>query len=175
MIIIIVLTISMPALVLAQQQGNNNEEELNKRVKLLKKSQNLSREMKQRPQSSLSLYMTTYHSGDKELNLGVKYENVLFNNNISSMLNFNYILEGIYLEGEEENLAAFLSIKAILKNKMFKPYFGAGAEFVGEADYQAFAGLNLNKNFFVETKFINDENISGNGDFYSGVGFKINF
>ena len=174
-IITMILTISMSALVLAQQQGNNNSAELNNRVELLKKSKNLSREMKQRPQTSLSLYMTTYHSGDKELNLGAKYENILFNNEISSTLNFNYVLEGIYLEGEEENLAAFLSIKASLNNKMFKPYFGAGAGFVGEADYQAFAGLNLNKNFFVETKFINDENISENGDFYSGVGFKINF
>lgn len=173
-ILIITLTISMSVLVLAQQQ-NNNQEELNKRLELLNESQNLSKEMKQRPQSSLSLYMTTYHSGDKELNLGAKYENILFDDNVSSTLNFNYVLEGIYLEGEEENLAAFLSLKAILKNKMFKPYFGAGAEFVGEADYQAFVGLNLNKNFFVETKFINDENKSENGDFYSGVGFKINF
>ena len=91
------------------------------------------------------------------------------------MVAVDYVIEAIYLEGEDTNLAGFLSFKASLKDKLFSPYIGAGAEIMGKADYQAFVGVNLTDNFFVETKFINDQDDTGSGDFYSAVGFKINF
>lgn len=168
-----VFIVFMSAAVLAQQE--TNDQEVEERVKLIKASQQLEREQNQRSAAAVSLYMTTYHSGDKELNLGAKYEGEIFKDRIQSIAAVDYVIEAIYLEGEDINLAGFLSLKASLKDKLFAPYIGAGAEIMGKADYQAFVGLNLTENFFVETKFINDKDELDSGDFYSAVGFKINF
>lgn len=160
------------AAVLAQESQNDS---LAERVELINASQELSRSQNEESNSSIGLFVTNYHSGDKEFNLGAKYESILFKNMKESALRIDYVVEAIYLEGEEDNLEGFLSLKASLKNKLFTPYVGAGAAFLANADYQAFVGLNLTDNFFVETKFINDEEKSDSGDFYSAVGFKINF
>ena len=169
----VVLLVFMSASVLAQQE--TNDQKVEERVKLIKASQQLEQEQNKKPAAAVSLYVTTYHSGDKELNLGAKYEGELFKDRIQSMVSIDYVLEAIYLEEEDINLAGFLSLKASLKDKLFAPYIGAGAEIMGKADYQAFVGLNLTDNFFVETKFINDKDELESGDFYSAVGFKINF
>lgn len=166
----------IPAVVLAQAEGQgNNDQRVEERVQLIKASQQLEEKQNKDPNAGVSLYMTTYHSGEKELNLGAKYEGKLFKNRNQSIVSVNYVIEGIYLEGEDTNLAGFLSLQASLKDKLFAPYIGAGAEIMGKADYQAFVGLNLTDNFFVETKFINDKDELESGDFYSAVGFKINF
>jgi hypothetical protein len=156
-------------------QEAKSDPEMEARVQLIKASQQLEEEQEKKAASAVSLYLTTYHSGEKELNLGAKYEGKLFKNRNQSVVSVDYVIEGIYLEGEDTNLAGFLSLKASLKDKLFAPYAGAGAEFMGKADYQAFVGLNLTDNFFVETKFINDKDELDSGDFYSTVGFKINF
>jgi len=163
----------MPINALAQEE--KSDQEMDARVKLIKASQQLEEEQNKEDASAVSLYMTTYHSGEKELNLGAKYERSLFKDRNQSMVSVDYVIEGIYLEGEDTNLAGFLSLKSSLKDKLFYPYLGAGAEFMGKADYQAFVGLNLTDNFFVETKFINDKDELDSGDFYSTVGFKMNF
>lgn len=178
--IIMILTAALlalvPAVVLAQEEmQGTNDQELEARVQLIKASQQLEKEKNKEANAGVSLYMTTYHSGDKEFNLGAKYEGKLLKNRNQAVVSVDYVIEGIYLEGEDTNLAGFLSLKASLKDKLFAPYIGAGAEFMGKADYQAFVGLNLTDNFFVETKFINDKDKSDSGDFYSAVGFKINF
>ncbi len=160
------------AAVLAQESQNDS---LSERVSLINASRELKSSQNQAANSSISLFVTNYHSGDKEFNLGAKYESILFKNRRESAIRIDYVVEAIYLEGEEDNLAGFLSLKASLKDKLFSPYVGAGAAFLANADYQAFLGLNLTDNFFVETKFINDEEKTDSGDFYSAVGFKINF
>ncbi|SIQ94242.1 hypothetical protein [Halanaerobium kushneri] len=172
--LILIMTSILPATVLAQQK--NDDRKLEERIKLIKASQHLEQKKEKEAVSAVSLFMTTYHSGDKELNLGAKFESELFKNKSQSMISVAYVIEGIYLAGEDTNLAGFLSLRAALKEKLFNPYIGAGAEIMGKADYQAFVGLNLTDNFFVETKFINDKNDSDNkGDFYSAVGFKMSF
>ena len=174
LIIILSLTVILQLFLVPAVMAQDNNS-LTKRAELINASKELSLNQNQEPNSSVSLYVTNFHAGDREFNLGAKYENKLFKNRSESSINVNYVAEAIYLEGEEDNLIGFLSLKASLKNKLFNPYFGAGAGFLANADYQAFLGLNLTDNFFVETKFINDEEKTDSGDFYSAVGFKINF
>lgn len=168
--VFIILLIFYSAAVLAQSE--NEDPPLKQRMSLIEASQQLRQEQTEEPAAGVSLFMTNYHSGDKELNLGAKYENRLLEYTDQSIIELNYVIEGIYLEGEDENLAGFLSLKASLKNRM---YIGAGPEIMDVADYQAFVGLNLTDNFFVETKFIDDKKNSDSDDFYSALGFKINF
>lgn len=171
--IVISIVLVFSTAVLAQTEDDSS---MNERMNLIEESQQLSQEQNEEELTSgLSLFVTSYHSGDAELNLGAKYENRLLDYREDSMIELNYVLEGIYLEGEDDNLAGFLSLKASLKDKMFAPYLGAGAEFLDKADYQAFVGLNLTNNLFVETKFIEDKERTDSDDFYSAVGFKINF
>jgi hypothetical protein len=156
------------------------DEELEERIELILASQNMSavKEKEKKPTGGISLYVTNYHTADTEYKLGGKYEQLLFANNSNQSLNnvsFSYVVDGIYLEGESTSLALFLSLKATLNNRSFSPYLGAGAELMGVANYQGFVGLNINKNFFVETKFINDKDEWDSGEFYSATGFKIDF
>lgn len=162
-----ILLISLPAF------AEEVEENLLEKLKLIENSQRLTEEEFSFSSSALSLYLSNYHSGENEFNLGGKYERDFFPKKAAENLNLRYVLEGIYLEGEE-NISGYLSLKLIFNNNVFAPYFGAGAEFVGRADYQAFLGLNLNDNFFVESKFINDEDDLNKGDFYTVFGFIIN-
>ncbi len=153
---------------------------INERIELIQASQNLSKEKieSQNPSSGISLYITDFHTDETEFKLGGKYEHLLFGDYSSKKKNqilLGYVIDGIYLEGEDKPLAGFLSLKATLNNRIFSPYVGAGAEFLGVADYQGFIGLNINKNFFVETKFINDKDDLESGSFYSVTGFKIDF
>lgn len=156
------------------------DNELEERIELILASQNMSAEKKKEesPTGGISLYVTNYHTADTEYKLGGKYEQLLFGSNSDQRLNnmsFSYVVDGIYLEGESTSLALFLSLKATLNNRSFSPYLGAGAELMGVADYQGFVGLNINKNFFIEIKFINDKDELDSGEFYSATGFKIDF
>ncbi|RCW52327.1 MULTISPECIES: hypothetical protein [Halanaerobium] len=178
-ILLLVILISFSA---AAQNNDNQDlqeneigQELEDRIELIQASQNLSAQKNDKSATGVSLYLTTFHAGEKELNLGGKFEGDFFKSDSYQNFRLAYVLEGIYLEDEDINLAGFLSIKATLNDKLFSPYFGVGAEFMGKADYQGFVGLNLNNNFFVETKFINDKDELDQGDFYSSVGFKLNF
>lgn len=170
--ILISIIIISSAAVLAKADDDST---LDERMNLIEASQQLRQEQNQESAAGVSLFVTSYHSGDAELNLGAKYENRLLDSSDESIFDFNYVIEGIYLEREDENLAGFLSLKASLKNRMFAPYIGAGAEFLDKADYQAFVGLNLTNNLFVETKFIEDKEKSDSDNFYSAVGFKMSF
>jgi hypothetical protein len=162
------------------QNTDAADKDIAERIQLIQASQNLSQEKKDAavPRSAISLYVTNYHTDDTEYKLGGKFEQRLFNDSYLKGLgdlSFSYVIDGIYLEGESTSLAGFLSLKATLNNRSFSPYVGAGAEFMGAANYQGFVGLNINKNFFVETKFINDKDVWDDGSFYSVTGFKIDF
>jgi hypothetical protein len=153
---------------------------LNERIYLIQASQKITNEKKEAedPRSALSLYVTNYHTDNTEYKLGGKFEQRLFSDSYLRRfgdISWSYVIDGIYLEGESTSLAGFLSLKATLNNRSFSPYVGAGAEFMGVANYQGFIGLNINKNFFVETKFINDKDVWDEGAFYSVTGFKIDF
>jgi hypothetical protein len=162
------------------QDIDKSDNALNERIHLIQASQKITNEKKEAedPKSGISLYVTNYHTDDTEFKLGGKFEQRLFSDNYIRRLgdiSWSYVIDGIYLEGESTSLAGFLSLKATLNNRSFSPYFGAGAEFMGVANYQGFVGLNINKNFFVETKFINDKDQWDEGNFYSVTGFKIDF
>lgn len=161
------------------QETKDKDADFNERIELIQASQMISEEQKRDSvsRSGISLYVTNFHTDQTEYKLGGKFEHLFPSSNYSKELNaisLSYVIEGIYLENESTSLAGFLSIKATLNNRMFSPYFGAGAEFMGVANYQGFIGLNImDNNFFVETKFINDYDEWDNGDFYSVVGFTI--
>lgn len=162
------------------QETEQNERELNERMQLIHSSQMMAKEEAEAAaaRSGVSLYLSNFHTDNTEYKLGAKFEHSLDSDRFPGQFNgldLAYVIEGIYLEGEVDSLAGFLSLKATLNDRMFAPYFGAGAEFLGVAYYQGFVGLNVNKNFFVETKFINDKGQWDEGDFYSVAGFKINF
>lgn len=162
------------------QETEVSDDSLNERIELIQASQNISAEKKkeENPTAGISLYVTNYHTEDTEYKLGGKFEQLLFVGDLNQRFNdisWSYVIDGIYLEGESTSLAGFLSLKATLNNRSFSPYIGAGAEFMGVANYQGFVGLNINKNFFVETKFINDKDEWDSGEFYSVTGFKIDF
>jgi len=166
--------------VIYAQELESEDTALNERIELIQASQRISEEKKEAgiTRTGISLFVTNFHTDNTEFKLGGKFEQQLFGNSSTERLNdlsWSYVIDGIYLEGETESLAGFLSLKATLNNRMFSPYFGAGAEFMGVANYQGFVGLNINKNFFVETKFINDQDEWDSGNFYSVTGFKINF
>jgi hypothetical protein len=161
------------------QETEENDAVLNERIELIQASQRISEEQKKDAalRSGISLYVTNYHTDQTEYKLGGKFEQPLFSNENPQELNniaLAYVIEGIYLESEATSIAGFLSLKATFNNRMFSPYIGAGAEFMGVANYQAFVGLNIiDSNFFVETKFINDQDEWDSGSFYSVAGFKI--
>lgn len=162
------------------QDIDKSDNALNERIHLIQASQKITNEKKEAedPKSGISLYVTNYHTDDTEFKLGGKFEQRLFSDSYLRRfgdISWSYVIDGIYLEGESTSLAGFLSLKATLNNRSFSPYFGAGAEFMGVANYQGFVGLNINKNFFVETKFINDKDQWDEGNFYSVTGFKIDF
>lgn len=152
---------------------------LNERIELIQASQKITEEKQKSSalRSGISLYVTNFHTDETEYKLGGKFEQPLFYNKNTQEPNditLSYVIEGIYLEDEAESIAGFLSLKATLNNRMFSPYIGVGAEFMGVANYQGFVGLNIiDSNFFVETKFINDYDEWDSGDFYSVAGFKI--
>ncbi len=54
-------------------------------------------------------------------------------------------------------------------------YFGAGGAIDSQADYQAFAGVNITENIFVEAKGINSGENSDDINLYFATGFKIGF
>lgn len=163
--------------VFAQDIDEKKDVNLQERIQLIQASKGLSEEAKNsvKGQSGISLYVTNYHSGEKELNLGGKFEDTIMENWLSDNIRLGYVIEGIYLEDEDINLAGFLSFKTTLVDKLFSPYIGIGAEFMGKADYQGFVGLNLTDFFFIETKFINNKDEFDSGEFYSVSGFKISF
>ncbi len=163
--------------VFAQDIDEKKDVNLQERIQLIQDSQKLSAEAENdlSGQSGISLYVTNYHSGEKELNLGGKFEDTIMENWLSNDIRLGYVIEAIYLENEDINLAGFLSFKTTLVDKLFSPYIGIGAEFMGKADYQGFVGLNLTDFFFIETKFINNKDEFDSGEFYSVSGFKISF
>ena len=154
---------------------------LKERIELIQASKQMAEEKKEASinKSGISLYVTNFHTDETEYKLGGKFEQLISFRNINERFNnisLSYVVEGIYLEGEAEPIAGFLSLKATLQNKMFSPYFGLGAEFMGVANYQGFVGLNLlDNNFFVETKFINDKDEWDSGDFYAVTGFTLSY
>lgn len=168
------------SMTISAQDTAEIDAELNERIELIQASQKISEEEKKSSalRSGISLYVTNYHTDQTEYKLGGKFEQPLLANNDSQSLNnivLSYVIEGIYLESESTSLAGFLSLKATLNNRMFSPYVGLGAEFMGVANYQGFIGLNImDNNFFVETKFINDQDEWDSGSFYSVAGFTIN-
>ncbi|MFW6295531.1 MAG: hypothetical protein ACOC1M_07390 [Halanaerobium sp.] len=163
------------------QETEEPDSVLKERIQLIQASKRMSEEEKRTSvnRSGVSLYVTNFHTDETEYKLGGKFEQLLSDRNPTQSLNdisLSYVIEGIYLENESTSLAGFLSLKATLNNRMFSPYLGLGAEFMGIANYQGFVGLNLlDSNFFVETKFINEKDEWDSGDFYSVAGFKINF
>jgi hypothetical protein len=165
---------------ISAQEIKENNADLNERIELIQASKKISeeKENKMAAQSGISLYVTNFHTDETEYKLGGKYEQLISESKASNSLNnlsLSYVIEGIYLEGESTSLAGFLSIKTTFNNRMFSPYLGVGAEFMGVANYQGFIGLNIiDNNFFVETKFINDKDEWDSGNFYSVVGFTIN-
>jgi hypothetical protein len=159
-------------------QETEEDAVLKERIELIQASKRMAEEKEKASvnRSGISLYVTNYRTDETEYKLGGKFEQLLFPNRNTQELNniaLSYVIEGIYLEGESTSLAGFLSLKATLNNRVFSPYIGAGAEFMGAADYQGFVGLNImDSNFFVETKFINDHG-NWDGNFYSVAGFRI--
>ena len=168
------------SMTISAQDTEEVDAELKERIQLIQASKQMSteKELGSANRSGISLYVTNYHTENTEYKLGGKFEQPLSANNKRQSLNkigLSYVIEGIYLENESTSLAGFLSLKATFNNKMFSPYIGAGAEFMGVANYQGFVGLNiLNNNFFIETKFIDDDDKKDSDNFYSVVGFKIN-
>lgn len=161
------------------QEAEADDALLNERIELIQASQRISEEKKKNSalRSGISLYVTNFHTDNTEYKLGGKFEQPLFTDRNTQGLNsiaLSYVIEGIYLEDESTSIAGFLSLKATFNNRMFSPYIGAGAEFMGVANYQGFVGLNIvDSNFFVETKYINDQDEWDSGNFYSVAGFKI--
>ena len=161
------------------QETEVNDPVLKERIELIQASQKMSEEQKESSlsKSGISLFLTDFHTDETEYKLGGKFEQLLPADFVGKRddISLAYVIEGIYLEGESTSLAGFLSLKATFNNRLFSPYFGLGVEFMGVADYQGFVGLNLmDNNFFIETKFINDQDEWDSGSFYSVVGFKIN-
>lgn len=183
MIISLVFLFLFSISIFAQEIKTGNELEdpdFKERIDLIQASQKVSEKQKDAIISSgISLYLTNFHTDQTEYKLGLKFEKPFKAENQSDDLNnivLFYVIEGIYLENESTSLAGFLSLKATLNNRMFSPYFGIGAEFMGVADYQGFIGLSiLDESLFIETKFINDEDELDSGDFYSVIGLKLHF
>ncbi len=175
LVFIFLFTINISA-----QEIEEKDADLKERIELIQASKRVSEEneKKMAARGGISLYVTNFHTDETEYKLGGKYEQPLSTRKASSNLNdisLSYVIEGIYLEGESTSLAGFFSIKTTFNNRMFSPYLGVGAEFMGVANYQGFVGLNIiDNNFFVETKFINDKDEWDSGNFYSVVGFTIN-
>jgi hypothetical protein len=161
------------------QETEDSDPILKERIELIQASKRMAEEKEKASvnRSGISLYVTNYRTDETEYKLGGKFEQLLSDRKASESLNdisLSYVIEGIYLEGESTSLAGFLSLKATLNNRVFSPYLGLGAEFMGAADYQGFVGLNImDSNFFVETKFINDQDEWDSGNFYSVAGFRI--
>ena len=161
------------------QETEEQDSVLKERIELIQASKRMSEEKEKdaAAKGGVSLYVTNFHTDETEYKLGGKFEQPLSARKSSKSLNditLSYVIEGIYLEGESTSIAGFLSLKATLNNRRFSPYLGLGAEFMGVANYQGFVGLNImDSNFFVETKFINDQDEWDSGNFYSVAGFRI--
>lgn len=179
--IIVGLTFLFIFSMMVSAQEGAEDAQLKERIHLIQASQQMleDKERAAVDRSGISLYVTNFHTDKTEYKLGGKFEQLLPFGNLNERLNsvnLSYVIEGIYLEGEKNPIAGFLSLKATLSNRMFSPYFGLGAEFMGVADYQGFVGLNVfDKNFFVETKFINDKDEWDSGKFYAVTGFTLSY
>ena len=174
-IIFFVFLIINSSVILAQENESKVvERNLTKRMELIQASQQFSEEITNiNRKTAVSLYACNFHTGNTQYKLGAKFEKIFYGN--KNDINLSYVIEGIYLGNEENDLAVFLSLQATLSDRMFSPYFGLGAEVMNVVDYQVFVGLNLSRYFFVETKFINEKDDLEEGDFYSAFGFKIPF
>lgn len=168
------LIINSPLILAQENESQIVDQNLTERIELIEASQQFSKAKTNISQTAaVSLYACNYHTNNTQYKLGAKFEKIFYGNMNST--NLSYVIEGIYLDNEEEDVAAFLSLQTTLSNRMFSPYFGLGAEVMNVADYQIFLGLNLSQYFFVETKFINEKDDLEEGDFYSAFGFKIPF
>lgn len=97
---------------------------LKERIELIQGSKQMSEEKKNASinKSGISLYVTNFHTDENEYKLGGKFEQLLLFGNLAERFNnisLSYVIEGIYLEGEADPIAGFLSLKVTLNNKCF--------------------------------------------------------
>ena len=172
-LMVFLLVVSMSNVI---QAADGDEKDIEKRMELIKASKKLEEKKKETPSTEYVMFLTDYGTGSGESNLGVKleirYPQKDFKNVNSSK--WKYVIEGIYIK-DESTAVGFISLQRMFTNLKFNPYFGGGLELTGRAKYQLFTGLNLTRNFFIETKYINEEGSFTDSKFYSVAGYQIDF
>ncbi|MBM7557720.1 hypothetical protein [Halanaerobacter jeridensis] len=146
------------------------DEKFKDRLALIRASQNLSVQEESISENKIAIFVTDFGAIEGEVSIGGSLEISLFNQQTARMLN-----EIIYLK-DKESLAGFLSLKFLYpleKNLSF--YLGAGGEVTGKARYQVFAGFNIVEDFFVEAKYINEEGLVTDSNFYLATGLQLAF
>ncbi len=139
------------------------------RLELIKASRELTEKQKQVYFKKLGLFATDFGSEGGEFNMGGKLELPLPESKLV------FVTEGIYLKNID-NISCFVSMKVDpLADKFLAPYFGGGVEVTPYANYQAFVGLDIAKNFYVEAKYIDDDESEDDKDIYLSTGFQLNF
>ncbi|MFW5991738.1 MAG: hypothetical protein ACOCQN_00930 [Halanaerobiaceae bacterium] len=146
------------------------EEEEDERLELIRASRKLTEEQSRIYYNKVGLFATNFGAEDGGVNLGGRIE-IPF----PESENVKFVTEGIYLNDIKE-FSGFLSLKVDpLPESMVAPYLGAGLEVLGQANYQAFAGVDIWDNFFAEAKYINQEGDFGDSDLYLATGIQLNF
>ena len=146
------------------------DEQLKDRLALIQASQNLNVKEESISENRLGIFLTEFGANEGEVSIGGNLEISLFKQHTARMLS-----EIIYLK-DKETLAGFLSLKFVYpleKNLSF--YLGGGPELTGEAQYQVFAGFNILEDFFIEGKYINQEGLVTDSDFYLTTGLQLGF
>lgn len=118
--------------------------------------------------NQIGVVFTNFGSDSYLLNPGVRFDIHLA---APGGRQFKLITEGLYLR-EPEDFAGFISLAFHPVNRV---YFGAGGEITGLANYQAFVGIDITDNIFLELKGINTGGSFEDSDIYFSTGFKISF
>lgn len=143
---------------------------LDERIELIEASRRLREEQLNVDAFSnqIGVVFTNFGSDSYLLNSGVRFDIHLA---APGGRQLKLIAEGLYLR-EAEDFAGFISLAFHLINRV---YFGAGGEITGLANYQAFAGIDVTDNIFVELRGINIGGSFEDSDLYFNTGFKISF
>jgi|GEM_PF-2288997 len=82
--------------------------------------------------------------------------------------------EAIYIR-DDLSASGFLGAAVEpLRDSFLSPYAGAGIEVGGYANYQVFGGVEVWDNFFLEAKYVSEDDADQN-NIYLAVGFQLRF
>ena len=153
-------------------ENEDEEDDLEWRMELIEASRTMMEEEEEVDvfHHRLGTMVTNFPHDGARVNTGLRFmPHIIGAEERDASLRF--MTELLYLRGHDD-FAGFLSLALSVKDTA---YVGVGAEIIGPADYQLFAGWEPMDNIFLEIKAINKEGVLADSKIYPALGFQMKF